>query len=1483
VRIELLGPLRVEAQGRIIDRFRTRKAAALLAYLAFYRDQLHSREALIEQLWPEERREVGRERLRTALSSLRRQLEPGRSSATSGCTPIDSILCATRDGVRLSSAITTDVAEFGAALRAASQAEQELDRVHHLSVATELYRGELLPGLYEEWAIQERLWLVELYFQALGQLLSHLQGQGELQRALEYAHRGVRADPLREELHRELIRLYAALGQHPAALRQYDELERLLRKELGAAPSAATSRLMDEVGRLAVMTRPALDVTLPSAPPRFASPRPHPVSGPEGENRLVTVLFADMSDSVQATTNLIPEEAAAMMSRLLTVMVDVVLKYEGRVDRFLGDGLLALFGVPQAHEDDPERAVRAALEIREAARHLGLEVTAGVNTGAVYVGPVGSEKHQETTAVGPVVNLASRLQGQAEAGQILVGEATYRQTRRAFEYSPLLLAVKGLTQPVKGYAVERAMPRPEKARGIEGRRAALIGRDEELARLQTALARPLAGEGQIVSLIGEAGIGKSRLVAEVKAVTSDERRVTSRDRLCSSLVTRHSSLLWLEGRCLELTMGTGYSLFVDLFRDYLAGDEDEPAHARRLVACLQELMAEGHLSPEQVEEIGPLLGNLLSLRFGTEWDQRLQHAGPEQIRHQTLRAVREFFVALARRQPLVLILEDLHWADSLSLELIALLVEALPLAPLLLLCIYRPEHQQRSHLGSIVDEKCAGRHTEIFLHELSPDQSRGLVEALLSGTPRHRLELTGSGLPPSVKALILEKARGNPFFIEELVRHLTEAGLADQEAGGVTDKAVPGAGVGRARGHVSSLPVPDTVQSVILSRVDRLRPELQQLLQLASIFGRLFRRRLLEKMAQSGEWPGRSGEGAGGPRSIPHPALRTALCELEDEALIYQERAVPEEEYSFQHVLTQETIYGTLLQRQRAALHQQAAEAIEAVYPESLDVYCEQLAYHYDRSEAEDKAVEYLVKAGEKAAWRAHLHETARDYFQRALDRLDSPQSKIPNLKSKMETRLAALTGLAGVYFALNRQSEAEARWREAIALGHEIGISPETLARFYAHLGGTLWFQRRRGDELLRVAQEGLRVVGEDTQSVGAALMLDACGIYPHRVEQLLRSLPYSGELEPPYTHTIERLLGENRLDEAEQWLERWEREARRGHDLYVEGQTHNIRRQLLIKRGDLDQALVENQKALEIFTRIGAETNRRIQLRCLPQTRSLIAYQERDVEALREITAALLPEQVGCLALNLGRLEELSASAGEFRAFCERLRRERPDLGSALAQWYLEPAAPRPCHRLIFEDLFTTGLAPDWEWLDPLGDAALSTGNGLEIEAPAGRGLWGPHVTAPRLLRWISGDFAVETVCTSASPEKPPAGGLLLWKDAGSFLRFDRGPRGTHEIGLERFAEGQQTIAGRGLPSAAVHLRLERRGQDVRALCSPDGRAWFRVAQVAFSMEDPVQVGLYAVWQSYFNSGPSASTVMRFKSFRVWELKSSNGEEAL
>jgi class 3 adenylate cyclase len=949
-RVLLLGGLRAEQHGgRTVSRFRTQKTGALLAYLAYHRQRTHLREVLIELLWPEADVEAGRNSLNTAISWLRRQLEP--PGAVTG-----AVLVTGRNTVQLNpTAVTTDVAEFEASLAAAVSAASSAARAEHLIEAAEPYRGELLPDHCELWILPEREWLAQRYLEALRQIMAYLEQAGDFQRALEYAYRGVRADPLREEAHCELIRLLAVAGQPDAATRQYRELERLLKLELDASPGPAARALLREIERLAAV-QPLTPRSLKPVSARAAGPRADAQHQPsrqqaletgqlEGENRLVTVLFADMSRSVEITQDLHPEDAAALVNRLLQRMIDTLLKYEGRVDRFLGDGVLAVFGMHPAHEDDPERAIRAALEIREAARKLGLEVRTGINTGEVYFGVMGSEQHQEVTVMGPVVNLASRLQEQAGPGQVLIGETTCRLTRRAFEFSPSSLPILGFTTPVAAYAVERALPRPEKTRGIEGLHAPLIGRDEELAKLEAVLTQGLAGRGQMVSLIGEAGVGKSRLVSELKAAHC------------------RSASLWLEGRCLQLGMSTGYSLFADLFTDHFAWgpDEDEPERAARIAASLQALVVRGHLDVERAREIGPFLGNLLSLRAGNEWDLRLESMPPEQLRHQTFLAIRDFFVALGRSSPVILVLEDLHWADSLSLDILPLLMESLGQAPLVLLCVYRPERDHRCwHLATQAERKCPEQYTELRLRELTPLQSHRLVESLLDMAT----------LPAGVQNRILEKARGNPFFVEELVRSLIDAGELYRDGE-----------VWQAREGKETVAVPESLQSVILSRVDHLEPELKEVLQSASVIGRLFRRRWLASML--GKTPD-TGPGTADAAS----ELEQALWTLEERGLLYRERMVPEEEYSFKHVLTQETIYHGLLRHQRAALHQKVAVMIETLHGDALETYLEELAHHYERSgedeKTQERALDYLTRAAGRAR-RAAAHREEAALLTRAM------------------------------------------------------------------------------------------------------------------------------------------------------------------------------------------------------------------------------------------------------------------------------------------------------------------------------------------------------------------------------------------------------------------------------------------------------------------------------------------------------------------
>jgi len=636
-------------------------------------------------------------------------------------------------------------------------------------------------------------------------------------------------------------------------------------------------------------------------------------------------MFADVSGSVATTENMPPEDAADLISECLKAMVDTILKYEGTINRFLGDSVLAFFGVPETHENDPERAILAALEMREAVTKLNLSISTGINNGMVYVGGIGPDSHREFAAMGTAVNLAARLEKEAEAGQVLVGEATYRHTRRAFEFAALQsITIKGITEPVTAYEVLKQLPRPDKIRGIEGLRSDMIGREREFSQLKECVDDLLQGRGQIISVIGEAGVGKSRLVSELKGYTADKE------------------ITWLEGRCVSIGESIGYWVFTDILRSYLEfADDDTPEALReKIVSSMQSLF------PQVWEEVVPYVGNLLSVKFGNEWDDRIRYLPAEQVKYQTFLTLRDIFHTLSQQKPLLLILEDMHWSDNLSLDLLNLMMDDLSLAPMLLLCVYRPYREHRSwHISSQASAKCLDRYTELTLRGLTEHESRRLVQSLL------RIE----NLPDSIRESILQKAEGNPFFVEEVIRSLIESDIIYQDG----DRWY-------ARDAVSDITVPDTIQSVIMSRIDRLEDEVRYVLQSAAVIGRLFRHRLLQYTTQQEQH------------------LDRYLWQLEDRDLVYEEHAIPELEYSFRHVLTQETAYSTILSRRRREFHGKVAEGYEALYSSRIEEYYEELAYHYSRSNNQQKAIEYLVKAGDKSR-EAFANEEAIEYYKQAL------------------------------------------------------------------------------------------------------------------------------------------------------------------------------------------------------------------------------------------------------------------------------------------------------------------------------------------------------------------------------------------------------------------------------------------------------------------------------------------------------------------
>lgn len=658
---------------------------------------------------------------------------------------------------------------------------------------------------------------------------------------------------------------------------------------------------------------------LKSAPPAGEEP----LAG--GERRHVTALFSDLSGYTSLSENLDPEEVKAVMNRIFGEIARIVERYEGVVEKFIGDAVVVFFGTPRAHEDDPVRAVRAALEIHKAVNSLSpefedrigrpLSMHTGINTGLVVTG-----SDRATGATGPAgdaVNIASRLSGLAKPEEILVGEEVHRQAADYFIFEKVEPAkVKGKAEPVPSYRLKPDVTAVEHAGGPAGREIAvpLIGRGVELAALKLCLDRLLEGHGSILSLVGEAGLGKTRLVEEIRAqYTGDDSPVP---------------VTWLEGHTLSYGRNISYWPFREILKQY-AGISEEDTDIVTWEK-LEESVA--RLFPTETGETLPYLASFLALDIKGEYAERIKYLDGEGMGRQVFLSSRRLFERLARKQPLVLVLEDLHWADESSTLLLDHLLPLVDRVPILICVTSRPEpgtHVFR--LREIAAARFGRRYTEILLQPLSAGESEALIRNFLGA----------ENLSYRVREEIIKKADGNPFFVEEIMRSLIERGVLERD---------PAAGHWRTAPGVETVSVPDTIHGVIMARVDLLSEELKQVLRSASVIGRVFLYRILRGIEKK------------------MPDLDGRLTQLEGMELIREKQKIPELEYMFKHALVQEATYESVLLGKRRRLHARVAGVIEALFSERLEEFYTMLAHHYTKGEVWDKAQEYLFKAGDQAA-----------------------------------------------------------------------------------------------------------------------------------------------------------------------------------------------------------------------------------------------------------------------------------------------------------------------------------------------------------------------------------------------------------------------------------------------------------------------------------------------------------------------------------
>jgi class 3 adenylate cyclase/tetratricopeptide (TPR) repeat protein len=725
--------------------------------------------------------------------------------------------------------------------------------------------------------------------------------------------------------------------------------------DAGPAPAAAP-------------VEPSGQAPLAYTPPYLAEKILTSRSALEGERKQVTVLFADLKGSMELLADRDPEEARQLLDPVLERMMAAVHQYEGTVNQVMGDGIMALFGAPLAHEDHAVRACYAALRMQEAVKQYAAEVQRrhgvplhmriGLNAGEVVVRSIGSDLHMDYTAVGQTTHLAARMEQMAMPGTILITPAVLGLVEGFVQVTALgALPIRGLRDPIEVYevmgaGVVRSRLQAAAARGL----TRFVGRQPELEALQQALAQASAGQGQVVALVAEAGVGKSRLVYE--------------------FVHSHRTQGWrvLEAASMSYGKATPYFPVIDLLERSSHIEDHDDARTIRAKVTGQVMTLDAALQDT--------LPALLSLLDALPEDSPFLNLDPPQRRQRTLDALKRLFLCESQVQPLLVVFEDLHWIDSVTQALLDSLVESLPAARLFLLVTYRPEYQHSWGSKTF--------YTQVRLDPLPLARADELLRALM-------------GTDPSLTALtplLIARTAGNPFFVEESVQTLVEMQVLVGERGAY-----------RLVQPLATWQVPATVQAVLAARIDRLPPVEKHLLQTAAVIGTEVPLTLLQAIAE-----------------VSDEALRVGLAHLQAAELLYETRLFPDLAYTFKHALTHDVAYGGLLQERRRTLHAGIVDALERLAPERLAEQVDRLAHHAFWGEVWDKAVTYDWQAGAKAIVRSAYRE-AVTAFEQALTALQHLPEDHDTLAQAIDLRFdlrRALTPLGeyGQIFDYLREAE---------------------------------------------------------------------------------------------------------------------------------------------------------------------------------------------------------------------------------------------------------------------------------------------------------------------------------------------------------------------------------------------------------------------------------------------------------------------------
>ena len=744
-------------------------------------------------------------------------------------------------------------------------------------------------------------------------------------------------------------------------------------------------------------------------PPHLAAKILQSRSALEGERKQVTVLFCDIANSTPLAERIGPERMHKVLNAFFEVALAEVHRFEGTVNQFLGDGFMALFGAPVSHEDHARRAALAALAIRKAiasdARfqvpEIALATRIGLNTGAVVVGRIGDNLRMDYTAIGDTTNVAARIQGVAEPGTILASDSVVRSVGEHVECRPVgLRTLKGKAEPIALHEIMREQG--HRARAATRADATLVGRQAELQAIEESLGQLQAGEGGVLAIVGQAGLGKSRLLEEVV------RRAAGHGLRC------------VQGSCLSFGRTLSYWSFREAIRaTFDIGDADsEAASWHKLEAGMRRLFG------ENAAELLPYVGTLIALALPEALVERIRALDGLSMGHQIFRSALLLFEQLAQERPTVVVLEDWHWADASSAELLEHLLQLAERVPLLFVVAYRPEPQgSAAALNNALagDERTVRRVRTLTLAPLPTAQSAELAERLLGG----------GSMPAEVRDMLLRRSGGNPFYLGELVRALIGTKGIERDSS---------SGDWHLTEQYGAVPLPDTIEGVILARIDRLEDEVKQVLKAAAVVGRTFFYRVLKAVTET------------------DAALDDDLVKLRGAELIDEKQLAPELEYVFKHPLIQQATYDSMLEDRRRELHRQVGHSIETLFVGRLEPFYSMLAYHYVKAKEADKGREYLLKAAEHAD-RLAADEEALELYEAVIETLEkqTPGGLDPLRRAELDYKVGDAHFRAGRHEpallnfarALHRLGESAPRRKWILDMAAAIGLCRQMLRRF--------------------------------------------------------------------------------------------------------------------------------------------------------------------------------------------------------------------------------------------------------------------------------------------------------------------------------------------------------------------------------------------------------------------------------------------------